>query len=211
MAKCESNYIHPFDAKLYDIGQAIAPKLNKEFGITPNTLSYASYGASIAAAVFIAQKRFYIAALCVLLSWIFDNWDGAMARTLQLCTPYGDFLDHYSDWAGVALYIYALIRIDFAKYFSNGQLFLLAIVTLLVLIALLVHGSCEVKYLKQLYSSSSYTSSCQAPSLDGVDKACNTEEPEKVLQFSRWGGYFAMHVLMIGLVVVLAMKKKRRN
>lgn len=207
MAKCDPNYIHPFDAKLYDIGQAISPRLNKDFGVTPNALTYASYGASIAAAIFIAQKRFWLASLCIILSWVFDNWDGAMARTLQLCTPYGDFLDHYSDWAGAALYIFALIRIDFAKYFSNGQLLFLAVVTLLILIALLIHSSCEVKYLKQLYSSSS-SLSCQAPSLDGVDKACRTEEPTKVLQFSRWGGYFTMHVLTIGLLVVLAMKQK---
>ena len=197
MAKFDAAYLHPIEAKMYESGEFVAQTLNKDFGITPNALTFASYFSAIGAGILIAKEEFCGAALATFLAYLFDVWDGSMARTLDMCTNFGDFLDHYSDWAGIALYVYALVRIQFQKYFKQWQLVLLAVVTILLVVFLLVHVGCEEKLLNDDNNQS----------LKFTQQFCVGNNPAETLSISRWSGYVGIHGLMIGLLLVLGYMK----
>lgn len=215
MAKYDAAYLHPIEAKMYEGGEFVAQTLNKDFGITPNALTFASYFSAIGAGILIAKEEFCGAALATFLAYLFDVWDGSMARTLDMCTNFGDFLDHYSDWAGIALYVYALVRIEFQKYFKQWQLVLLAIVTIVLVAFLLVHAGCEEKLLNDDNNTAAFASAnsggrqtrLASTSLKFTQQFCVGNDPAETLSISRWSGYVGIHGLMIGLLLVLGYMK----
>lgn len=199
MAKYDASYLHPVEAKMYEIGALVASPLNQGLGVTPNALTFASYFSAIGAGILIAEEQFYGAALATFIAWVFDVWDGSMARTLGMHTDFGDFLDHYTDWAGVALYVFALVRIEFSEYFQGWQLALLAIITIILGVFLLVHVGCEEKLLNDDNNHES---------LKFTQRFC-MGNPAQTLRTTRWSGYVAVHGLMIGLLLVMGYMKAK--
>ena len=93
----------------YFAGKIVDPAAKKllKVGISPNSLSLASFIFSIFAGIFYylsgtayLQSAFYIlliAAVCVLLNSGLDALDGAVARVKGVAGKKGDFLDHVID------------------------------------------------------------------------------------------------------------------
>lgn len=81
----------------------------------PNFFTVMGFFATLAASVLIVTDRWVPAGLMIILSGLFDLFDGALARNLGRVTPFGGFLDsvldRYSDFfLLLAILIYYLER-----------------------------------------------------------------------------------------------------
>ena len=105
------------------IGHRLDPYLyrafHKFFGDrgNPNFFTLMGFFATLAASALILKEFWIAAGLMIILSGVFDLFDGALARKLGKVTPFGGFLDsvidRYSDlFLLLALLIYYLRRGD---------------------------------------------------------------------------------------------------
>ncbi len=98
--------------------KGVTPKLLKpitsklvKLGIKPNHITVLSLISGIFAFVLISLKYLYLGALFVLLSGFFDMLDGALARSYNLVSDFGAFLDSVVD-----RYVDVLIFISLGIY-----------------------------------------------------------------------------------------------
>ena len=107
------------------IGHRLDPYIyrafHKVFGArgNPNFFTFMGFLATLAASVLIIGDLWIAGGLMIILSGLFDLFDGALARNLGKVTPFGGFLDsvldRYSDlFLLLALLIYYLQRGDTA-------------------------------------------------------------------------------------------------
>jgi CDP-diacylglycerol--glycerol-3-phosphate 3-phosphatidyltransferase len=107
------------------IGHRLDPYIyrafHKIFGArgNPNFFTFMGFLATLAASLLIIKDLWIAAGLMIILSGLFDLFDGALARNLGKVTPFGGFLDsvldRYSDlFLLLALLIYYLQRGDTA-------------------------------------------------------------------------------------------------
>jgi phosphatidylglycerophosphate synthase len=107
------------------IGHRLDPYIyrafHKVFGArgNPNFFTFMGFLATLAASLLIIKDLWIAAGLMIILSGLFDLFDGALARNLGKVTPFGGFLDsvldRYSDlFLLLALLIYYLQRGDTA-------------------------------------------------------------------------------------------------
>jgi CDP-diacylglycerol--glycerol-3-phosphate 3-phosphatidyltransferase len=88
-----------------------------KLGITPNMLTFASLGLTAAAAVAIGMGHFALGGWTLFLAFMFDAWDGIVARATNRSSVAGEFLDatidRYNDLLGFLGLMY---------YFRNDPL-----------------------------------------------------------------------------------------
>jgi CDP-diacylglycerol--glycerol-3-phosphate 3-phosphatidyltransferase len=105
------------------IGHRLDPYINyflkKVFGErgNPNFFTFIGFFTTLAASLLILKEFWFLAGLAIILSGLFDLFDGVVARNLGKVTPFGGFLDsvldRYSDLLLLlALLIYYLKRGD---------------------------------------------------------------------------------------------------
>jgi len=105
------------------IGHRLDPYLYRAFHRVfgdrgnPNLFTVMGFLATLAASVLILKEFWFAAGWMIILSGVFDLFDGALARNLGKVTPFGGFLDsvldRYSDlFLLLALLIYYLKRGD---------------------------------------------------------------------------------------------------
>jgi len=80
----------------YRITDPIVGILSKS-GITPNALTFINLALNIAAAYVIATGHFLLGGVLVLVSGLFDLFDGALARFTKQTTKFGAILDSTVD------------------------------------------------------------------------------------------------------------------
>jgi CDP-diacylglycerol--glycerol-3-phosphate 3-phosphatidyltransferase len=78
-------------------------------GITPNTLTLASFVLNILAALLIVVRQWQVAGCIILLSGILDILDGAVAHETSQETPFGAFLDSVLDQYGEIAILMSLL------------------------------------------------------------------------------------------------------
>lgn len=99
-----------------------------KLGVTANHLTLTAAVLQILACIFLWRRSTFLAGFFWIFGYYFDAIDGSYARYHHLCSPYGDMLDHYRDWACAALlfvvlyFRYPLKRFD---YLFLGLLILL--------------------------------------------------------------------------------------
>ena len=103
-----------FQSWVRSAARRIAPILRR-LGLTPNALTVAGLAVCIASAVLIALGYLVAGGTVLLLSSIFDIFDGALARVAGTSQPYGAFLDSTVDryaeaCTSIALLYYFLFR-----------------------------------------------------------------------------------------------------
>ena len=78
-------------------------------GITPNMLTGTGLLLSLLTAVVIAQGFLFTGGLLVLLTGVFDMFDGAMARLQHTATPFGAFFDSTLDRYSESIILFGLL------------------------------------------------------------------------------------------------------
>jgi CDP-diacylglycerol--glycerol-3-phosphate 3-phosphatidyltransferase len=80
-----------------------------ERGVTPNALTYAALSLALASGIAAAAGYYLVAALCLLVSGVFDLLDGIVARAAHLSTRFGALLDSTVDRLADALPLLGLV------------------------------------------------------------------------------------------------------
>lgn len=96
MRKVEPKYDNPIDNFIVDIGDNVLPYL-KSSGHTPNMLTTYSFIFGLASVYFLYKDDLFKFAVCFIIGYMFDCWDGHMARTYKMTSKFGDLYDHISD------------------------------------------------------------------------------------------------------------------
>ena len=75
----------------------------------PNCFTFVGFLATLAASLFILRESWTLAAMAIILSGLFDLFDGVIARTLGKVTTFGGFLDSVLDRYSDLFLLLALI------------------------------------------------------------------------------------------------------
>jgi CDP-diacylglycerol---glycerol-3-phosphate 3-phosphatidyltransferase len=103
------------------IGQRLDPYLNyalkRAFGEwgDPNWFTLCGFFATLTASFFILKEFLFLAGLAIILSGLFDLFDGAVARNLGKVTAFGGFLDSVLDRYSDLLLLLALLILYLKK------------------------------------------------------------------------------------------------
>lgn len=117
------------------IGHRLDPYLNyllkKVFGDCghPNLYTFMGFLATLVASLFILAGSWLAAGLAIILSGLFDLFDGAVARKLEKVTPFGGFLDSVLDRYSDLLLLLAFL-IYYLKRGDAGLVILTAFVSI---------------------------------------------------------------------------------
>jgi phosphatidylglycerophosphate synthase len=127
--------------------------------ITPNQLTYISFYLGILSGIFFClgePRYFIIAGILLQLSSIFDCADGMLARSKDMCTHFGAYLDLFLDRI-VDFFSIGGIVIGYFLYSGNLQFFIAGIFTLgLFFLEMTLH------YILQGFKKSKKTGECAA-------------------------------------------------
>ncbi len=95
---------HRLDPYLYDV----LKKIGGEHG-NPNLFTIMGFFATLAASLLILKEFWFLAGLAVILSGVFDLFDGVVARKLGKVTTWGGFLDSVLDRYSDLLLLLAIL------------------------------------------------------------------------------------------------------
>jgi len=112
----------------------------KKFNFTPNELTTISLIMGISAAYFLYIGETKKASFLFMSAYLFDCIDGHYARTMNMCTVFGDYYDHFSDMFKYLLILYVL-------YIKYNDIFKKYIYVILIASGLsFVHLGCQEIY-----------------------------------------------------------------
>jgi CDP-diacylglycerol--glycerol-3-phosphate 3-phosphatidyltransferase len=117
------------------VGHRLDPYLNsilkKFFGqeVNPNLFTFLGLFATLTASFFIIKKSWLPAGLGIILSGLFDLFDGAIARNLGKVTAFGGFLDSVLDRYSDLLLLLAFL-IYYLKRGDSGLVVLTSLVSI---------------------------------------------------------------------------------
>lgn len=192
--KLDTRDENPLDQLLINLAERVSG-LFKKAGATPNfitTLSIISGGLAIRAVANGGEKTSF--AGWALLSYFFDCLDGHFARKYNMCSKFGDYYDHLSDWLyyGALFYVAFVVRGLNSVYRRSALLIFGALA--LAALGMTVHFGCQ----EAIYSATGRTE--EAPTIGIFRKLC--PQPTKLIRFTRWLGCGTFTALVIATVVV---------
>lgn len=202
MSKLEEIHENPIDILCGKFSAAVTPVF-RGWGWTPNMVTTLSVIASAMAVKSVYQGNQKLAfVVWAILSYLFDCVDGYMARTYDMCTKFGDFYDHFSDW----VYFIALFGVAFlvrglkAEYQPYRMWFFGAIA--LATVGMMVHMGLQ----EWVYREDSGADD-QGPTLNyfaRVAKGICSFDPKDCIQNSRFlgtGTFVAVVIFIIAFFV----------
>jgi CDP-diacylglycerol--glycerol-3-phosphate 3-phosphatidyltransferase len=102
----------------------VVPVLAKT-GLTPNSLTFFGLILAAVAAAAIATDRLLLGGILVLVSGVFDLFDGALARVTRGPSKFGALLDSVADRFGEAILLFGLLLLYIRQGSSAGTEILL--------------------------------------------------------------------------------------
>lgn len=133
----------------YPSGEKMIPHLHK-LGFTPNLITLISTGLGLTSLYLFYQKKSPVLILLLLaLSIVVDAWDGCMARTYNMGSKLGAWLDTISDWLVLTPFM-GLLLYRFWKYDKK----LAAILSIIV--AILGYGMVQYYSCIECYASKNF-------------------------------------------------------
>lgn len=105
-------------------------KLVYNSGITPNHITVFAFFLGITAAIFFSlgeHKYFIVGGLLLQLSSVFDCADGMLARSKNICTRYGAFLDLFLDRL-VDVFIFIGISVGYFIYSESISFLIISLI-----------------------------------------------------------------------------------
>ena len=94
--KTDAKNLHPMENLSFELYKQVSPTL-RNMQLTPNMLTTISILFSFASAFSIYKNQYMGATIFILLSYIFDVFDGAFAREYKMYSQFGKVYDHFSD------------------------------------------------------------------------------------------------------------------
>jgi phosphatidylglycerophosphate synthase len=191
MRKVDREYDNPIDNLIIDVGDKILPYL-KSIGHTPNVLTTYSFILGLVSVYFLYKDNLFNFGICFALSYVFDCWDGYMARTYNMTSEFGDLYDHVSDVTVGLLVAY----VAYNKYKHKLTLPLLIIVGMMTFL-MEKHVGCYQKF----YIDSNKK---EKETIDIVAELCTDKNDIKWTRFFGTGTYNTIFV--VGLMYYLHYK-----
>jgi len=200
MRKIPREYEHPLDNVLLDWADATLP-LVRALGLNPNqvTVGSAALGGLAVWALAAGRLRTFLAAH--FLSNFLDYVDGHYARSDNMVTVLGDWLDHGSD----VLYVLAFAAVVAYKTGWPGMLQPLGVLALFCVLSQ-VHLGCQQRYYKRHRQPGEY----EPETLDAAACLCRSPDDDGAswLRFTR---FFGVATLQIVFALVAYYYVFRRN
>lgn len=176
----------PVDNVMVALADAAMPFF-RATGHTPNMLTAYS-GVFAALAVWQAYHGNMPAfAIAWMVAYWFDCADGHFARTYNMQTEFGDWLDHTKDNVSM----YALAGVVLYKYRPPWWL---AVAVIAVWMLSFVHLGCQQKHYAQRLGTNS------GESIDTLQKLCPLDDAETALRATRYVGIGTAQVLTVAAV-----------
>lgn len=191
MRKIPRDLENPVDNSLLEAADASLPFV-RALGLTPNQVTVGSISLALVAVFELANGRPWTFAASYCASIFLDYVDGHYARSDDMVSKVGDFMDHWSD-AMLAVGIVAALawKLRFPRA-------LLPIGTIAVFGFL---QAVHLGYQQKWFSLHGETSGTHEESLD-VLKNLSPGDPDEAMKFTRYFGVGTYHAAL--LVVVLA-------
>ena len=136
--KIHSSLQNPIDAVFYTIAHKLNPLFYK-LGFTPNILTTISLIFGLLSVYYLYINNSKLSALYLLLSYLFDCFDGSFARTYGLETVFGDYYDHGTDLLVIILLVYIILKKYPHKTLKN------AYIIIILLLLVLINDGCQQK------------------------------------------------------------------
>lgn len=188
MRKVNKEYDNPIDNLFVDIGDYFMPFL-KNTGHTPNMLTTYSFIFGLASIYFLYKDDIFNFGLCFIIGYMFDCWDGYMARKYNITSQFGDLYDHISD-VTVGL---SLAYVIYNKYKHKLTIPLVIVIGIMTYL-MQKHVGCYQK----LYIESNKK---EKETIDFVSDMCPNTDDIKWTRFFGPGTYNTIFV--VGLVYYL--------
>jgi len=191
---------NPVDQLLLKACDVMAPPL-KSLAFTPNLITTICVVTSYLAAKAIYHGNKTAFVFWAVAAYFLDCLDGHFARKYDMCSVFGDYYDHFTDWLyyGSVLVVAFGIRgfkPSYAKY-----AYLIYVIVAWAALGMMWHFGCQ----ESLYAlqKSKYQSGCHSPTLNWCQGMCR--DPEKSIYTSRWFGSGTFNLLLI-IIVVFAIR-----
>ena len=202
-AKLATEHENPIDRVFIALVDKAAP-LAHRCGATPNMITTLSVVAGLMAsrAVWLGNRKLAFAGWA-LLAYFFDCLDGHMARKYNMCSKFGDYYDHLSDWIyyGALLYTAFVVRGFKPAYRSYAT----GIYALLIAAAIGMawHFGCQETIFAQSEIEGTTSASCfRAPTLSLFNGLCPKADSQICLSRLLGCGTFTVLTVLIICVTV---------
>ena len=193
--KLQPKHENPIDILCVRFASAVSPSLYK-MGATPNMITTFSLLASLYAVwnIYVGgRKKWFV--IWAILAYLFDCIDGHFARRYNMCTVFGDYYDHISDWVYfIALFYVAFWVRGFTPAGKKYKPYIIAALVLTGLGAMLHMGFQEDIYAKK----------SESPTLNIFKRISKTvcTVSAKCAETSRWfgvGTFIATTIFVVAL------------
>jgi phosphatidylglycerophosphate synthase len=198
--KLPSHYENPFDNVCLYFAEKVSPFFY-HMGATPNIITtFSVISAAMAVWNVYTGEAKTAFAFWALLSYFFDCLDGYFARKYGLCSKFGDYYDHLSDWAYCIALIYVSLGLRGFTEFGERYKILIYGALIFVSIATTVHmGLQELVYKKHTGGDD------ESPTLNVfavLSKWCCADNVHDWITRTRWLGVGTLNLLVIAIVVL---------
>lgn len=196
-AKLPSFQENPVDRIFIAASDAVCPQM-KAIGATPNMITTACVIASLFAvrAVYIGDKNGFV--LWTVFAYFLDCLDGHFARRYNMCTVFGDYYDHITDWLYYGLLFLAAFYIrGFKSAYEPYALIIYALIALATA-GMFFHFGCQ----ETVFSAQSRMTNAESPTLGIFRHLFSYSDPMRTIQLSKFFGSGTYTVLIIALIVI---------
>lgn len=141
---------NPIDNIIIDIADILNPFFYK-LKFTPNILTSISLILGIISILLIHRKKYYLGSVIFFISYMFDCFDGNMARRYNMVSDFGDLYDHISDLIKVIFFLYIIFSSEDINV-TKKKILIYIVFTFGIL--MLWHLGCQEKQYKNQKNSS---------------------------------------------------------
>lgn len=199
-------FIHenPLDIICLKVAESISPAFHKA-GATPNMITTLSVIASALAVwnVYKGGPKIWFV-IWALLSYFFDCLDGHYARRYDMCTKFGDYYDHLSDWAYfIALFYVAFIVRGLTADAKKYKILIFGAIVFVGIGTMIHMGLQESIYQPTNAELESEEDINESPTLNIFANLANTlcALPKECILATRWLGVGTFIGVMIAIIV----------
>ena len=188
---------NPFDVVCLKLASDVSPWF-RSIGATPNFITTLSVIASVLAiwSIYRGNSKAQFV-LWAVLSYFFDCLDGHFARRYDMCTKFGDYYDHISDWIYfIGIFYTAFVIRGFKPEMKRYKTLIYGLLISVGLVTMIHMGLQEM-----LYQSEEDNESPTLSIFTGIaNKLCVL--PEECIIATRWIGVGTFIAVMIAVVVI---------
>ena len=184
MRKVNKEHDNPVESIILDMGDKIIPFF-KNTGHTPNMLTTYSFILGLVSVYFLYNNQLFKFSLCFFISFVFDCWDGHMARKYNMTSKFGDLYDHISD-------IIVGLSIFYVSYTKYKHKITLNIVLLVSIMTYLMHK--HIACYQQYYINSNKS---ESETIDYFTILCNNKEDILWTKYFGTGTYVLFGIALI--------------